>query len=56
MSDQRTVSGFPKAVVGDIARDTTNRPAHLRLKATDTFSPQPTAGGNGERKARKGRG
>lgn len=47
MADNLT--GWPKGVVGDIARDTTNRPPHLRLKATSTVAPQTTIGTNGER-------
>lgn len=45
------IKGFPKGVVGTIARDTTNRPSKLRLKA-DTFQGyQTTVGTNGERKS-----
>lgn len=42
--------GWPKVVVGNMARDTTNRPQKLRLKATTDTAPNTTIGGNGERK------
>ena len=38
--------------MGDIARDTTTRPAKLRLHATSDMSYESTIGGNGERKVR----
>ena len=51
-NDNRTLTGWPKAVVGDIARDTTTRPATLRLHATSDMSYESTIGRNGERKVR----
>lgn len=52
------IRGFPKGVVGTIARDSTNRPGKLRLKATTFSGYQTTVGTNGERKSstkRRGR-
>lgn len=46
---------YPKGVIGDIARDTTQRPAKLRLKATSSMSHESTVGGNGERKIKRTR-
>lgn len=46
---------YPKGVVGDIARDTTQRPAKLRLKASTSMSHESTVGGNGERKIKRTR-
>ena len=43
------LTGFPKGVVGTIARDTTNRPGKLRLKAPTFQGYQTTVGTNGER-------
>ena len=51
-NDNRTLTGWPKAVVGDIARDTTTRPAKLRLHATSDMNALSQSGGNGERKVR----
>lgn len=48
-------TGFPKGVVGNIARDTTTRPSKLRLRATTFSGTNSTRGGNGERKIRRGR-
>ncbi len=51
MADEREFNGLPKQVVGDIARDTTNRPSNLRLKAQEHIKWERTAGTNGERKS-----
>lgn len=45
------LKGFPKGVVGTIARDTTKRPGKLRLKAPTFQGYQTTVGTNGERKS-----
>ena len=55
MADSLTFTGWPKGVVGDIARDTTQRPKQLRMKAQDTITHESTVGGNNERKNLKQR-
>lgn len=55
MAESLVYNGVPKGVVGNIARDTTNRPAKLRLRATDTVTHESTIGTNGERRVRSTR-
>lgn len=45
-------NGLPKGVVGTIARDTTERPSSLKLKAPNTFFRDPAikSGGVNSRK------
>ena len=54
-TDSRTFNGYPKGVISDMARDTTNRPSKLRLKVTNTMRNDSTVGGNGERKVKRTR-
>lgn len=55
MAESLVYTGFPKSVVGNIARDTTNRPAKLRLRVTDSITHESTIGTNGERRVRSTR-
>lgn len=44
-------TGWPKAVVGTIARNKTNRPGKLRLRASTFSGYQSTRAGGGDRKS-----